>query len=295
MAEQALNYVLRASAPCTNVTSNHFLNAFNVLTITNEKALVQGNLIEKFSNDAIDITASNLTLKNNTIKNGLNTSADPLHADGIQGWSLVSNGVTATNANVTIDGNIVIKTGDPASTYMQGISMFDGKWSNLVIQNNVVAVNTWNGIAVYGAQNAKILNNTVVSADPAGHPSWIQVHDAKDGTASTGIVVRNNIATQFDIAKGNTAFDHNIAATMITTYPGGTKTFTKSGSIGTANSVLPAVLTGFTTLNTNTDVFDLRLRATSIAVGFGSAAGAPALDILGKARKAPTDVGAYVH
>ena len=286
--------LLRTASSCTSATGNHFLNGSNMIAVTSEKVLIQGNTIEKFSNDGIDIAASNLLIKGNTIQNGLNTSIDPLHADGIQGWSPTVNGVVATNSNVTIDGNTVIKTGDPKTTYMQGISIFDGKWTGLTVQNNVVAVNTWNSIAVYGAQNSKVLNNTVVSPDPAGHPSWIQVRAAKDNTPPTGTLVRNNIATQFDIAQG-VAFDHNIAAASITTYPNGTKAVITSGTTGTANAVLPAVLSGFVTLNTTTGVFDLRLRSTSVAVGFGTITGAPPLDILGKARTAPVDVGAYMH
>ena len=286
---------IRANAPCTSLTANHVTNVLNAVAVTAEKVLVQGNTIDNFSNDAIEIASSNLLVKNNVIKGGVNTNSDPWHADGIQGWSLIVNGVTATNKNVVIDGNTIVKTGDPLKSYMQGISIFDGKWDNLTIQNNVVAVNTWNSLTVFGAQNSRILNNTVIAAYPPKYTSWIQVANAKDGTVSSGVTVRNNIATQFDIAKGNIIFDHNIAAGWITTYPSGTKSVISSGSTGTANSVLPAVLSGFMTLDTNAGTFDLRLRPTSVAVGFGTATGAPALDILGKSRTAPVDVGAYVH
>ena len=289
------SYAVRVNAPCSALTSSHIINAMNGIGTTYEKVLLQGNIVELFANDAVDIAASNLMVKGNTIRGGLNTLSDPLHADGIQGWSLTVNGVLATNTNVTIDGNTIIKTGDPSTTYMHGISVFDGKWNNLVIQNNVVAVDTWHAIAVWGTQNTKILNNTVVAPDLAGHPSWIQVHDGKDGTVSTGATVRNNIAAIFDIANGNTTFDHNIAASQIVTHPNGTASYANSGTVGTANSVLPAVLTGFVTLNTDAGIFDLRLRSTSVAVGFGTATGAPSVDILGKARTAPIDVGAYVH
>lgn len=289
------SYALRISGACTSVSSSHFQNVLNGIAVAAEKALIQGNVIEKFSNDAMDILASNMLVQGNTIKNGLNTLSDPWHADGIQGWSAISNGVTATNTNVTIDSNTIIKTGDPKTTYMQGISLFDGKWSNLVVQNNVVAVNTWNSIAIYGAQNAMVMNNTVVSPDPTGHPSWIQIHDAKDGTPSRGVTVRNNVATQFDIGKGTTAFDHNIAAGSITAFSGSTKSVIRSGNFGAANTVLPAVLTGFMNLNPSAGTFDVRLRPTSVAVGFGSATDAPLLDITGKRRMTPIDVGAYAH
>lgn len=288
-------YTIRTGAACTSITSNHLLNISNGIAVTADKSLLQGNTIEKFSNDAVNLTASNSLIKGNTIKNGLNTTADPWHPDGIQGWSLTTNGTEATNTNVIIDGNTIIKTGDPSVSYMQGIDMFAGKWNNLVIQNNVVAVNVWDAVSVYGVQNTKILNNTVIASEPAGHASWIQVHDGKDGTVSSGVTVRNNIATQFSIAKGNTVFDHNIAAKIIVTNANGAQVFTTSGNIGTANSVLPAVLSGFMTLNTTTGTFDFRLRSTSVARGFGIGTAAPPLDILGRVRTAPVDVGAYVY
>lgn len=288
------SYGLFMSAPCTSAVSSHFTNVLNGIVASVDKALIQGNTIDHFSNDGMDLVAGNLLVKNNTIKDGVNTTTDPFHADGIQGWSNTVNGTPVTNMNVVIDGNILTKTGDTNTTYLQGISIFDGKWDGLVIQNNVVNVNHWNSVAVYGAKNSKILNNTVVASDPTGHPSWIQVHAAKDGTASSNVLVRNNIATQFDIASG-AAFDHNIAASSITTYPNGTKAITRSGNVGTANSVNPAVLTSFATLNTSAGTFDMRLRSTSPAVGFGTLTGAPPLDILGKTRTSPVDVGAYNH
>lgn len=288
------NNTVAISAPCTTITAGHIYNVINGVAIGAQKTLVQGNTIEYFSNDAIDTSVSNVLIKGNTIRNGTNNTSDPLHADGIQGWSATVNGVVATNTNVVIDGNTLTKTGDANSTYMQGISIFDGKWSGLVIQNNVVDVNHWNALAVYGAVNSKILDNTVIASDPTGHPSWIQVHNAKDGTASSNVLVRNNIATQFDIGTGAT-FDHNIAAATITTYPNGTRSIVTSGTVGTANSVLPAVLTGFTTLNPTAGIFDMRLRPTSPAVGFGTLSGAATLDILGRTRTSPVDAGAYNH
>ena len=288
------NMGLWAEAACTSATNNHFTNLLNGIMINAAQSLAQGNTIDRFSNDGADVVASNVLIKNNTIVNGVNTTADPYHADGIQGWSSVVNGVSITNSNVVIDGNIISKTGDANVSYMQGISLFDGKWNGLTIQNNVVDVNVWNALVVYGVTNAKILDNTVIASDPTGHPSWIQVAAAKDGTASSGVLVRNNIATAFDIAAGTT-FDHNIAAAGITTYPNGTKTVTSSRTIGTANSALPAVLSGFMTLNASSGTFDMRLRSTSPAVGFGTLSGAAALDILGKTRTSPVDAGAYNH
>ncbi len=101
----------------------------------------------------------------------------------------------ATNTNVVIDGNVVIKTGNPEVTEMQGISIFDGKWDGLTISNNVVITNHWHGIALSGVTNARIVNNTVVAHDPK-RLTWINVNYGKDKTPPRGVVVRNNIAPQ---------------------------------------------------------------------------------------------------
>lgn len=289
------NVGLWMAAPCTSVTNSHLTNLLNGISIGAAQALVQGDTIENFSNDGIDLTASNALIKGNTIRNGVNTVTDPFHADGIQGWSSVVNGVTATNSNDVIDGNIVTKTGDPSHTYMQGISIFDGKWTGLVIQNNVVDVNVWNAVAVYGAANSKILNNTVVAANPTGEPSWLQVAKAKDGTAATGVLVRNNIATQLLVDGTNLTIDHNMASTKITMPVNGAASTITTGTVGNANSVQPAVLSGFVALNTTTGTFDMRLRSTSPAVAAGTLTSAPPLDILGKTRTSPGDIGAYAH
>ena len=285
-----MNYMFAIRSPCTSITNSHFVNVANAIAAAAPKVLVQGNIIESFSNDAIDISDSFQLIKGNTIRNGVNKVVDPLHADGIQGLSPTVNGVMVTNTNVVIDGNTITKSGDTAVSYLQGISIFGGKWDGLVVQNNVVTTNHWNALAIYGAQNSRVLNNTVVASDPVGHPSWIQIHDGSDGTKSTALV-RNNIATVFNIQSPGTTLDHNIAAKEIDLPTGAVK----SGTTGTANAVLPAVLTGFMTLNTTSGAFDMRLRSTSPAIGFGTLLGAPALDIMGNTRSTPVDIGAYNH
>ena len=289
------NVAVWIAAPCTSVTSSHVYNALNGMAVSGKDALVQGNLIESFANDGMDLTTSDLLIKNNTIQGGVNTTADNAHADGIQGWSTISGGVAVPNTNVVIDGNILTKTGDANLTYMQGISIFDGVWSNLTVQNNVVNVNVWNAIAVYGATNSRILNNTVIGSDATAHPSWIQVANSKASTASANVLVRNNIATELLAQGTGLTVDHNIASAKISIPVNGAATTITSGTAGNANSVLPAVLTGFTTLNPSAGTFDMRLRATSPAVGFGTFTGAPPLDILGKTRVSPVDAGAYNH
>ena len=97
---------------------------------------------------------------------------------------------------------------------MQGVGLFDGMFENWVVENNLVITNHWHGISFYGAINCKIINNTVVDNDLTPSPDpWIMVNDHKNGTPSSGVIVRNNIATDYSLTGGVTE-DHNIEITM---------------------------------------------------------------------------------
>ena len=159
---------------------------------------MQGNLIEHFGNDGIDMIASDVTIRGNIIRYGRHSPSEPLHADGIQGWTAKD----ATNRNVVIDANFIMNTPSYGDN-LQGISIFDGKWDGVVVSNNVVIDNTWHGIALYGVANAVVVNNTVVPSDPQKHPTWIMIHDLKDKTPSKNVVVRNNISSQLLVSGDN--------------------------------------------------------------------------------------------
>jgi parallel beta-helix repeat protein len=283
---------LTTSAVCVTISGNHFFNLRNAISLEADRSLIAENKIDNFGNDAIQVVGSNLTIRSNTIRDGRNSKSETLHPDGIQGWSKPG----TTNKNVVIDGNIIIKTGDTLVTAMQGISIFDGKWDGLTISNNVVVTNHWHGIAVYGVTNAKIINNTVVAYDPVKYPTWITVQNAKDGTPSQNVVVRNNIASQLTYNETGVTADHNIVARNIAaTVSGKTASVSKPGTYGNRNRVDPNIYGTFILVDNTKGAYDLRLKANSIAVGAGNPDLAPATDILGKPRTRPIDIGAYAH
>jgi parallel beta-helix repeat protein len=264
------------------------------VVIDGDHALIADNKIDNFGNDAIDLVASNVTIRNNTIMNGHHTTSEPLHADGIQGWTQND----AINKDVVIDGNMIIKTGDPKVSQMQGISIFDGKWDGLTISNNVVVTNVWHGIAVYGATNARIINNTVVAYDPVNHPTWIIIKNAKNGRLSHNVVVRNNITEVLTyVLDATVAVDHNIVASKITRIDtlGAATNWSKPGNYGDHNVIDPNIYRSLVMVDNAKGLYDLRLKPYSRAIGTGSSVLAPEIDILGKRRTAPVDVGAYTH
>lgn len=233
--------------------------------------LVSGNLIANFRGDGIRGLGDRTVYEYNTIKNAY--GIDDNHDDGFQSWSVGAGGVgTGVVRDVVLRSNVIIDFEDPnqfEKTELQGIGLFDGMFENWVVENNLIITNHWHGISFYGAINCRIVNNTVVDNDPTPEPDpWIMVHAHKDGTPSTGVIVRNNIATDYSLEGGVTA-DHNLEITMAT---------------ATTHFVNPAGGLG-----------DYHLLATSPAVDAGSPANAPTLDRDGRPRpqRLGFDLGAY--
>lgn len=176
------------------------------------KINVVGNTITNYCGDGIRISANNVLLENNSIKNlyNINTSPDPkknFHYDGIQLWSTGPDGKSGkgTIENITIRGNFVYDNRVPKPNFLdqgiQGIGGFDGMFKNVLIENNVVAVSSWHGISLNGAINCKIINNTVVDTKQTdkesprilivNHKSYKKTKDKK--FMSKNCLIANNI------------------------------------------------------------------------------------------------------
>ena len=150
---------------------------------------------------------------------------------------------------------------------MQAIGCFDGWFVNWVVENNVVITDHWHGISFLGMRDSRIVNNTVIDL-VAGQPGppWIMVNPHKNGTPSSNVIVRNNLATDFDAYGTNVTSDHNVEFTM--------------ANAGTYFVAPP---------------FDLHLKPATAAVDTGNPALAPPLDVERVARPqgAGFDLGAY--
>jgi hypothetical protein len=152
---------------------------------------------------------------------------------------------------------------------LQGITIFDGFWRDVRITNNVVITVIWHGITIAGANGVLIANNTVVAS--TRRHTWISAGGSShQGGVSENVVVRNNIASWYEIPKAFAAkvrFDHNLRIT-------------------TPESV-------FRKFDPARNQYDLRLRAGTEAIGSGSSEDAPARDIDGVVRSRRIDLGAY--
>lgn len=233
--------------------------------ITIGSGRVVNNFINGYSGDALR-AYSNSVVKRNRVLNCV--QIDENHADGFQSWA-----ASEPVRNLTLDSNVIIEwTGDqshPLRCGLQGIGLFDGPYDNLTITNNLVAVSSYHGIAVYGARGARIINNTVVHVfGKTAQEPWLGVFDFKSGAPSTDVLVANNAAMRF---MGTTN-----AATRVE--------FRKNSVIGTPGSVFE-----------NPSAFDYRPRAGSGLINSADAAVAPPRDILNKVRPSggAPDRGSY--
>ncbi len=198
------------------LTHNHLLNVDHGITILGKHNVVEGNMIENFSGDGIRALGDDCVYRGNMIRNCYDV--DDNHDDGIQSWSTGERGVgTGVVKNVVIDGNFIISCTDGNRKYkgtLQGIGCFDGIYENWLVANNVIIVDHWHGISLYGAKNCRIVNNTVVDInEQRPGPPWIVINNHKKGFASTGNLIRNNLAKKFTSKPDVGLMDHNMIIT----------------------------------------------------------------------------------
>lgn len=255
------NMAVHTSGSCVTVVANSVRNVYFGIIVSGPDSIADGNTIQGFAGDGMRPGSSpRITLRRNRILD--NYVVDDNHADGIQVFDLG----TAAITDLTIDGNVIIQTatkGKPFDQYLEGIVLFDGLYERLKVINNVVIVDHWHGITVYGARNSIIANNTVAGSNKP----WIQVANAKDGRASVNVVVRNNLSNSFDLGAGAVASNNITMGTNVGAY------------------VLQYDLAN--------RLFDMALKPGSPAIDAGSMVDTPNYDANNAPRSAPYDVGAY--
>jgi parallel beta-helix repeat protein len=199
--------VLSENSRCVSITRNTLSNLFVGIAVGGDQTegngtsfLISDNLIDNFGGDGIDMYGSKILISNNRIINSHNICEYLcIHTDGIQGWNYHGQ-VGIVNTDIEITSNQIIDVLDkklalPPSD-LHGITIFDGNWNRVLIDNNVVISKTWHGITIYGTDNTIIANNTVLSDSP-DRPAWIMVAGKKGDleNKSYGFTVRNNISS----------------------------------------------------------------------------------------------------
>jgi parallel beta-helix repeat protein len=207
---------IEVSGTVNTVRDNHLLNVGYGISVSATHSLIEGNLIENFSQDGLRGLGDYTVFQYNTVKNCY--AVDDHHDDGFQSWSVGDEGVgTGEVIGVVLRGNTIINYEDPNQPHrgtLQGIGCFDGTFVDWVIENNVIMTDHWHGITLLGARNCTVVNNTVIDLnDESPGPPWISVDDHKDGTPPVDCVVRNNLTTDLQNSSAVTE-EGNIVLSM---------------------------------------------------------------------------------
>lgn len=269
---------IRCAAAYTTLSDNRLESvSFGIIVRkTAPFTTVSGNVIKAFSFDGIQALADDCLFESNAITDAYVADNVHNHDDFFQSWSAAAEGSTGVGGTtiyrVTLRGNTFISRTDPAQPFAsnpQGIGCFDGYYEGWVIENNIIASRTGHGIALYGAIDCRVVNNTVVEGPldaPGGSTRpWIKIEAHKNRTTpSSGNMVRNNISAKpVEAVAGSSTVDFHQTTTAYASY-----------------FVNPAG-------------FDYSLKPTAPARDAGSASNAPATDITGALRVAPYDLGAH--
>ncbi len=163
------------------------------ISMQGDDHLVEGNTVDGYSGDGLRGNGNRITFKGNRITNCVSVSGN--HADGFQSFNLKAG---TFFDGIVLDGNTIIEqTQSPRmalTCQLQGIGMFDGMFSNLKITNNHIEVSAYHGISVAGVVGALIDGNKVFQAPGGPQKPWIMVQPHKNGTASSGVVISNNVS-----------------------------------------------------------------------------------------------------
>ena len=184
---------------------NHIRGGGILFGFHSNNGLVSGNTLEDFYSDGMHNQGNYGVWENNLVMNSHKINGN--HNDLFQSLASAGNVLRGNEFRAYTDPNQADLIA-PGVSDVQGIGLFDGWYTDWVIENNVVLVDHPIGIWIQGAINCKIKNNTVLRCgenslfpylySPARFPN-IRVAAKKTGAASTGNVVINNVSERFEL------------------------------------------------------------------------------------------------
>ena len=196
---------IQVSGSNMTVAYNNLKNVNVGISVGASHSNIHHNLIENFAGDGLRGLGDYTTFAYNTVKNCYDVNDN--HDDGFQSWSVGEDGRVGTGSvkGIVLRGNTIINYEDPGQPFrgtLQGIGCFDGMFEDWLVEDNIVKVDHWHGISLYGARNTIIRNNIVT--DPNGQenigPPWIMLRAHKNDTPSQDCQVICNVSPKLIVS-----------------------------------------------------------------------------------------------
>ncbi len=171
---------------------------FNVIGSSSE---LFENTVFGFSGDGLRVAADNCVVIGNRVSDAV--QIDQNHADGFQGFKHKG----TLNGLVLKDNTVLewtVRPDNPLRARLQGLSLHNGPYENVVVRDNSVACTSPNGIRMHRVTNLDLTGNRVRHADGIrGNTPRIVVVNCKGR-----IVVEDNQAEKFAL-QNNVAGSRN--------------------------------------------------------------------------------------
>ncbi len=268
----------------SNISVEHsqILNVYHGLSLRGDHSLVAHSLIDNFAGDGIRGLGSFSTYEWNVVRDAYVNDYAIQHDDLFQAYKL--DGDRKLEA-VVIRNNQFMQFLDPITSFveendlvshdLQGIIITDGFADSWVVENNLVVIDHFHGISLFGARHCRVQNNTVIQSPHTTDVDvpWVRLAvQTKTGQRNFDNIIRNNLAAMF------TTWDYDVTSTVEN------------------NSDLDqAVQSEYRQYFVDYDNQDYRLKADSPAVNAGVNEQVSETDVVGNPRVqgGTVDTGAY--
>ncbi len=180
---------MRLFGDCIDVHAGRVQNVHSGIVLYQvHKASVEQVDVANFSVDGIAFSGNDIVIRDNLVRDHWPT-ADGLHPDCIQGQATEG---APRYGPVLIERNVCLSdTSDRHSQVLQGITIFNGRWSGVTIRCNFVRPTMQHGISLYGVDSARIERNIVIGWDGANN-AWIAAMPSKENRQPTANVIVGN-------------------------------------------------------------------------------------------------------
>ncbi len=186
-------------------------NTYHAISLRGDNSEVSYTLVDNFAGDGIRGLGSFSLYEHNTVRDAYINDYDIQHDDMFQAFDLSDD---PKIEGVVIRNNQFIQFLDPITEFVvsndlvsrdvQGVIITDGYADTWLVENNLVVVDHFHGITLYGARHSRVQNNTVVQSANTTDTDvpWIRLTvQTKTGHQNFDNVIRNNLAAMFTTAE----------------------------------------------------------------------------------------------